>query len=719
MAHLYIASNVKLRQGVPPAPPSRGFRFRGFPMAIYSFNAGIVKRSSGQFVTAAAAYRAGEKIHDETSGLTHDYTNKRDVDAKEILLPDGAPEWMHDRARLWTTIERVERRRDAQLARKLMMALPVELSPAENRQLVQQFLQQTCVSKGMVADVCYHGLDSHNPHAHVLLTLRTVSSEGFGGKERSWNDKAMLQGWREQWQEHTNAMLQLKGFQERIDHRTLQEQGIERIPQIHLGPNVAAMRDKGIATERGDLYAEIEDDNEHMSHLVQERDALDAEIAFLEALYEQGVDIADDATVEAYRDAQTADRAGQRPQATAAPVRPVTTEESEEGDSSTSAAAGEDAAAGSTDTGGVAAGGGSPVKEDFRVDGATPYPGLQEEDNAIRLSPSTDDATTLAIHEQLQAIGADRYEVMLTRRRANDGRLDRQHRRWDGAEITRSVSWLKRMNAQGWDVMLRPEKNQGFVILDQLNKRQVDRMRADGLSPALVLNTHQSRYQAWVRLDDAAIPHGEALAAAQIMAQTYHCNAHSWQYGRLAGFTNQRTWRPEGEQAPYVRFIDAEPDIPVSAPQLREEAQQRAHRNKSVTRQQDVVGGLTKGLDRRLVDIEKPFKSERDAAEYEFMYWYHRYFDRFGKPRDTSRTDWKMCHILAMRGFSANAIRGAMRRQSPNEFQKQLGTFDQYVNSMVYRVMRRPEVVARREELMQERQQGRAKEREKEPEIER
>ena len=636
-------------------------------MAIFSLNIGIVKRSSGQYVTAAAAYRAGERIHDATTGLTHDYSRKNDVDGTAILLPEEAPAWMSDRQELWTQVEKLERRCDAQLARKMMMALPVELSPAENKQLVTSFIQKTCVDAGMVADVCYHDLDSHNPHAHVLLTMRRLEDDGFGRKERAWNDQAVLKQWREQWQEYANDMLEQSGFEERIDHRSLEAQGIEREPQIHLGPNVAAMRDKGIETDRGDLYDEIEARNELAMNLVSERDALDREIARLEAELAEADDndelVADDAissdAIDGDRIGALYTEGGGKPQ--------------------------EKAAAGSNKGGEV------------------PHPDIREAENAIRILPKEADATTQAVQSQLVALGAERYEVLLSRR-YDQNKFERITRRWSSDELLHSIPWLRYQNAQGFDIMLRPEKNQGYVVLDQLSSRQVERLRADGLNPSLVLNTHRNSYQAWVWLSSEPLPNTEAWASAQFMAQSVQGSAYRGQYGRLAGFTNQRVWQPEGQTAPFVRVIESDPQIPVTAPQLLEQVQVRSSR----TSNQSVIKGLPRGLDKCLLDIEKPFKSERDACEYEFMYWYHQYFERFGKPRNTMASDWKICHILATRGFSAQAIKGTLRRQSPNDFQKEMGTFEQYVNSMVYRVMRRPEVVAIREQLLRERQPERA-----------
>lgn len=161
-------------------------------VAIYHCSA----RIGGRTATGAAAYRAAEKIKDEKTGLTHDYSRKRDVDHTEIIAPENAPEWARDRSRLWNEVERTEKRRDAQLAREVEIALPRELSQAENRGLAAAFAKSSFADKGMVADLALHGASSGNPHAHIMLTTREIGPEGFGKKNRDWNRQDLVREWR-------------------------------------------------------------------------------------------------------------------------------------------------------------------------------------------------------------------------------------------------------------------------------------------------------------------------------------------------------------------------------------------------------------------------------------------------------------------------------------------------------------------------------------------
>ena len=165
-------------------------------MAIYHVSGKIISRSGGRSAVAAAAYRSAEKLFDERIGVFHDYSNKADdVLYKEILKPENAPEWVMDREKLWNEVERVEKRKDAQLAREFVVSLPKELNLEQNIELGKEFVKKEFVSLGMIADVCIHDGKYHGesqPHMHVMLTLREISEEGFGKKVREWNNKELL-----------------------------------------------------------------------------------------------------------------------------------------------------------------------------------------------------------------------------------------------------------------------------------------------------------------------------------------------------------------------------------------------------------------------------------------------------------------------------------------------------------------------------------------------
>ncbi|MBI3797758.1 MAG: MobA/MobL family protein [Deltaproteobacteria bacterium] len=151
----------------------------------------------------------------------------------------------------------------AQLARQVEVALPRELSRSENIELAREFALNAFVQHGMVVDLNIHEPVSERdgevqPHAHMLLTMREVTSEGFGNKVREWNDRALVQEWREAWAESVNTALERAGVAERVDHRTLEAQGIDRVPEPKLGAAAQAMEQRGMVTERGERLREVQ-----------------------------------------------------------------------------------------------------------------------------------------------------------------------------------------------------------------------------------------------------------------------------------------------------------------------------------------------------------------------------------------------------------------------------------------------------------------------------
>ncbi|BBW40481.1 MobQ family relaxase [Citrobacter portucalensis] len=199
-------------------------------MAIFHLDFKIVKRSEGRSSVAKAAYHARTRITDERTGDTYDYSRRTDLYGHFILAPANAPEHIvKDSTALWNEVEKVERQNNGQTSRYFDVAIPAELNNDEKKKLVLEYCQKNFVDKGMIADIAFHDLDSDNPHAHVMLTLKTIGPEGFGKKERSWNDRKMSVLWRESWASMANSYLAAAGSPERIDHRSLQAQHEEAL----------------------------------------------------------------------------------------------------------------------------------------------------------------------------------------------------------------------------------------------------------------------------------------------------------------------------------------------------------------------------------------------------------------------------------------------------------------------------------------------------------
>lgn len=225
-------------------------------MAIYHLSAKIVTRAKGQSVVASAAYRSASHLHDERLDQTFDYTKKGGVEHTEILAPRGAPDWVRDREQLWNAVEKAEKRKDAQLAREIEIALPVELGKNEQVELIREFAQRSFVSRAMVVDLAIHRDNRDNPHAHLLLTTRDITSEDFGAKRRDWNQKETLLAWRAEWADITNLYLAHAGPDIRIDHRSLEAQGIELAPGRKIGVSLERQARPDLPNKIADRVAE-------------------------------------------------------------------------------------------------------------------------------------------------------------------------------------------------------------------------------------------------------------------------------------------------------------------------------------------------------------------------------------------------------------------------------------------------------------------------------
>src|SRR5690606_37011024 len=184
----------------------------------------------------------------------------------EVLLPDNAPEAWSDRERLWNDVEAFEVRKDAQLAREVEFAIPREMTQAQGIELARDFARDQFVDQGMIADLNVHwdiGEDGMpKPHAHVMLTMRSVDENGFGQKVRDWNRTEMVERWRERWAEHVNERLAELDIEARIDHRSLEAQGIGLEPQSQIGAPAQRIEGEGVeAADRAEIHREIARNN--------------------------------------------------------------------------------------------------------------------------------------------------------------------------------------------------------------------------------------------------------------------------------------------------------------------------------------------------------------------------------------------------------------------------------------------------------------------------
>ena len=231
-------------------------------MAVYHFSARTVSRSAGRSSTAAAAYRSGERIVDERTGEIHDYTRKGGVVDSLVVLPQGGT---MARAELWNKVEAHHRRGDATVAREFVVALPAELDAAQRQELSRSYARELADRYGVAVDVNVHAPgkdgDQRNHHAHILLSACYCGPTGLLGRKAVELDPIHCQRQklhnvveveRERWEHLANQALEKAGQEARIDHRSLEAQGItDRLPGVHLGPTATAIERSGRESDVG------------------------------------------------------------------------------------------------------------------------------------------------------------------------------------------------------------------------------------------------------------------------------------------------------------------------------------------------------------------------------------------------------------------------------------------------------------------------------------
>ena len=264
-------------------------------MAIYHFSVKAISRSEGRSAVACAAYRAGEKLIDERQGKEQDYTRKKGVEFKKIYAPENTNPELLDRNQLWNTVEKVERRKDANLAREFEIAFPHELNAEQRQAMLNELCEELVKRHGVIVDAVIHaphrksGSDERNYHAHIMFTGRQIDLEtGDFAKKRNRdfnkeNSSQTVNQWRETFADITNQNLARAGYLTEVDHRSYADQDNGLQPSIHEGSKVTQLRRKGIDTEislKNDLIKQQNAENQRLPEILK---GLEQEIRLTES----------------------------------------------------------------------------------------------------------------------------------------------------------------------------------------------------------------------------------------------------------------------------------------------------------------------------------------------------------------------------------------------------------------------------------------------------
>lgn len=267
-------------------------------MEVISFHIGIISRGNGRSAIQMAAYCARDKLYSDYTGKSYDYTDRQDLVYHEILLPDYAPDTFRNSEVLWNSVEKIEKSKNARLARTVIIALPKEINHSSHIQMVRQYAQEFFVQKGMCADISIHDKGDGNPHAHLLLTTRSLDRDGkwmckqrrnylldkSGNRIRDpitkgyklgrsiktndWDAPDRIEEWRKGWAGVCQSWFKRCGISKEITHISYARQGIDREPTIHLGAKVRSLEDRGLLTDRGQKNRDIEMRNHERDRLI-------------------------------------------------------------------------------------------------------------------------------------------------------------------------------------------------------------------------------------------------------------------------------------------------------------------------------------------------------------------------------------------------------------------------------------------------------------------
>ena len=595
-------------------------------MAIYFLTAKIGRRIDGQSAQAAAAYilrtERFEGDHDEVQYSASGH------------MPDFAAA---DPVRYWNAADMYERV-NGRLYRGLDFALPAELGYREQCELAVSFADQLTNEEQLPYTLAMHKGKGHNPHVHMMISERSndgvarpyhrwfrrhnakIPGKGGARKTSSMVPKSWLKDTRAAWSALVNQALQQAGEAARIDHRTLAEQGIDRIPGIHLGPKDWALRQKGILTDRAALYEAIQVANQARPDYTQVVEPTDTHRQALDAVQAVPPLPPDDIGID------------------------------------------EDAAA--------------PPAPDETDEFPAPYPAptsLAPAGPDEKPSPAALDRTRRAVERQLAAMGSETYEVAI--RDTGTGKVET----FQGgpAHVLGLLETLQQRNAAGYNIHIRPAPSEthGLVFLNDLSSRNIARMTRDGLEPAVTLQAAPGQYQAWVRAGGYSTA-AQRIALRRTLSHAYQADQDETDTGlpfsRLAGFTNVDAIQDETPHPIDCWTSESSGNVAPAGPGLLEQVNRQI--DDEARRQ-----ARAKAVSDKLAWQEV----HREAQRLHVLVFLRRLRQFLKESSDMARNDLQAARDMASQGYSEQQVTEAITDGSPELAERHGDQADEYVQVVV------------------------------------
>jgi hypothetical protein len=701
-------------------------------MAIYHLHATVGKRQSGQSAGAKSAY------------LQRDGKYKKS--AEELLHKESGnmPPWAAESPSVYWQSADLYERANAKLFTQIEFALPAELDRAQQIELARTFARQVTrqpadASGPLPYTLAIHDRNGSNPHCHLMISERANDGierdkatwfkrankkspeKGGAAKTRTLQPRQWLADVRTAWAGCANQALDLAGHKVRIDHRTLAEQGLERLAGMHLGPHVMELEARGVRTDRGAAALDIAGFCERIERLNIIAERIENELNSHRAIEKSPVD----------RDRGRTDRAvgpghggadGRNPRDPGAdqgrdrnPSPAVATPE--RSNENRARGRGQQAAQpdrsgakinpvldleglGSGGAGGVFSGSAERIRDLAACSRASRDQGLGERGADVAgfcsdlPGPAQGPArscqtghglagrTAAAVTRQLAAMGCRKFEVGI--RDQVTGKM--MNRQWSRAEIEKSVPWLKRMNARGNDIYVRPAQSEkhALILVDDVDGVTVAEMKARGHHPACVVETSPKNLQAWLKIDDVALSERLRATIAQEVAQMYGADpasADARHYGRLSGFTNRKDQHEDayGRQ-PWVLCRQASGQKVRHGAALVDQARQRLEARELAAEQRARVDAI-RFASKTGYDAVSVYRAKMKAQT-----------DRWGGRIDWSRADWDVCKTLLKSGYNPERIKQAMAQASPAIESRKAGHIQDYCHRTVEKAMQEPAI---------------------------